>query len=245
MVYFPHMKQSLISLSVLVLAGILIFFALQKGGSNGVVCTEDALMCPDGSYVGRTGPSCAFLACPDQTSFEGVLEQTENGFRLIMETPDVTTGATYVMPLELKVSNALADIIGTRVVVFGTFSEGNTLVVDRLEAKEGEAGDATRGVLKMGETKLVNGVKVTFDSIVADSRCPLNAMCVQAGSVTARVTLLSDTDSETVDITAGEKPHGFDAFLVSIENVEPVPTAGVETPDDAYRLHVLVENTTI
>lgn len=31
---------------------------------NGVVaCTMDAMLCPDGSYVGRTGPKCQFV-CP-------------------------------------------------------------------------------------------------------------------------------------------------------------------------------------
>jgi hypothetical protein len=30
-------------------------------------CTMDARMCPDGSYVGRTGPNCQFV-CPTGTS---------------------------------------------------------------------------------------------------------------------------------------------------------------------------------
>ncbi len=29
-----------------------------------VACTQDAKMCPDGSYVSRTGPRCEFKACP-------------------------------------------------------------------------------------------------------------------------------------------------------------------------------------
>jgi len=29
-----------------------------------VICTQDARQCPDGSYVGRVGPSCEFAACP-------------------------------------------------------------------------------------------------------------------------------------------------------------------------------------
>ena len=29
-----------------------------------VVCTQDAKLCPDGSYVGRVGPNCEFAACP-------------------------------------------------------------------------------------------------------------------------------------------------------------------------------------
>lgn len=28
-----------------------------------VACTADAMQCPDGSYVGRSGPSCEFI-CP-------------------------------------------------------------------------------------------------------------------------------------------------------------------------------------
>lgn len=32
--------------------------------TTGVACTMDAKMCPDGSYVGRTGPKCEFSACP-------------------------------------------------------------------------------------------------------------------------------------------------------------------------------------
>ncbi|MBI2024641.1 MAG: tryptophan-rich sensory protein [Candidatus Harrisonbacteria bacterium] len=30
-----------------------------------VACTQDAKLCPDGSYVGRVGPSCEFAACPN------------------------------------------------------------------------------------------------------------------------------------------------------------------------------------
>jgi len=29
-----------------------------------VACTQEAKLCPDGSYVGRTGPKCEFTACP-------------------------------------------------------------------------------------------------------------------------------------------------------------------------------------
>jgi len=31
-----------------------------------VACTQDAKLCLDGSYVGRTGPNCEFAACPGQ-----------------------------------------------------------------------------------------------------------------------------------------------------------------------------------
>lgn len=34
----------------------------SDGGA--VACTMDAKQCPDGSYVGRVAPDCAFAACP-------------------------------------------------------------------------------------------------------------------------------------------------------------------------------------
>jgi len=33
-------------------------------GPDGQACPLDARICPDGSYVGRTGPNCSFIACP-------------------------------------------------------------------------------------------------------------------------------------------------------------------------------------
>lgn len=32
--------------------------------TEGVMCTMEAMQCPDGSYVGRTGPQCEFV-CPE------------------------------------------------------------------------------------------------------------------------------------------------------------------------------------
>jgi hypothetical protein len=36
------------------------------GDPGGVVCTKEAKLCPDGSYVGRQGPSCEFARCPGE-----------------------------------------------------------------------------------------------------------------------------------------------------------------------------------
>ncbi|MBP6924465.1 MAG: hypothetical protein KBC62_04335 [Candidatus Pacebacteria bacterium] len=35
------------------------------------MCTMDAKMCPDGSFVGRTAPGCAFAECPSETPPSG------------------------------------------------------------------------------------------------------------------------------------------------------------------------------
>jgi hypothetical protein len=48
---------------------------------NPVACTDDAKQCPDGSFVGREGPSCEFRACPV------VQDETANS--------DATVGASW------------------------------------------------------------------------------------------------------------------------------------------------------
>jgi hypothetical protein len=37
-----------------------------------VMCTMDAKVCPDGSYVGRVGPRCEFAACPSENEGEAL-----------------------------------------------------------------------------------------------------------------------------------------------------------------------------
>ncbi|MDH5532900.1 MAG: hypothetical protein OEX81_00535 [Candidatus Pacebacteria bacterium] len=36
---------------------------LPPQGGEGVACTMEARECPDGSFVGRTGPNCEFTPC--------------------------------------------------------------------------------------------------------------------------------------------------------------------------------------
>jgi hypothetical protein len=40
----------------------------DTSGGKFTACTLDAKLCPDGSYVGRTGPNCEFAACPSDTA---------------------------------------------------------------------------------------------------------------------------------------------------------------------------------
>ena len=37
-----------------------------KNPDKGVMCTMEARLCPDGSYVGRSGPNCEFDKCPGE-----------------------------------------------------------------------------------------------------------------------------------------------------------------------------------
>lgn len=61
-------------LMAVALIGLLFFLLYQiahapvlEEAVQPVACTMDAKICPDGSAVGRVGPSCEFAACPEPT----------------------------------------------------------------------------------------------------------------------------------------------------------------------------------
>ena len=41
-------------------------FLFSSDTNQQVACTEEARQCPDGSYVGRSGPHCEFTRCGDR-----------------------------------------------------------------------------------------------------------------------------------------------------------------------------------
>jgi hypothetical protein len=215
-------KIIVIVVSLILLGGGFYTYKLSKDAGSPpeqVLCTMEALQCPDGSFVGRGGPKCEFVKCPDQSSFVGTLRQTSEGFDLIMASPENSGGmeVSYVMPISIKVSNVLGQMVGKKVKVFGFFTEGNKLNVDRLE--ELKESDSSVGDVKVGQTVFINGVKITLNKIVQDSRCPANVVCVWAGNVTANVTLQSNTDKETLDISSDKGATAFDSYQVSLEKV--------------------------
>lgn len=76
------MKIVLIILGLLVLAGIgvaggyyygtmqhddAVPIVVETPAPKMVACTMDAMICPDGSAVGRSGPNCEFDPCPESS----------------------------------------------------------------------------------------------------------------------------------------------------------------------------------
>lgn len=64
-----HKSDILISIVIVVVVGIgfLVYRPYLSTPINPIACTMEAKQCPDGSYVGRTGPKCEFSACPNPT----------------------------------------------------------------------------------------------------------------------------------------------------------------------------------
>ena len=53
--------------------GVLLFFIYYYLNPKEEVtfCTQEAKLCPDGSYVGRSGTNCEFVKCPDANGNNG------------------------------------------------------------------------------------------------------------------------------------------------------------------------------
>ncbi len=59
------MKRTALVVSLFLLVGTASANELQKPPpDNGLVCPTDTQLCPDGSYISRTGPNCSWAPCP-------------------------------------------------------------------------------------------------------------------------------------------------------------------------------------
>jgi len=52
---------------LVIIGGAAFYFTQYKESMMPVACTAEAMQCPDGSYVGRSGPNCQFV-CPTATT---------------------------------------------------------------------------------------------------------------------------------------------------------------------------------
>lgn len=51
--------------AAILIVGAGVWYLVLPKNSPQIACTQEAKLCPDGSYVGRTGPHCEFSACPE------------------------------------------------------------------------------------------------------------------------------------------------------------------------------------
>ncbi len=62
-------KITIFIIAIIVLGAGALYIYSRIAPTNpigGAACTTEAKQCPDGSYVGRTGPACEFATCPEE-----------------------------------------------------------------------------------------------------------------------------------------------------------------------------------
>jgi uncharacterized protein (UPF0179 family) len=88
-----------------------------------IVCTMEAKICPDGSFVGRTGPNCDFSPCPKENQKYTWRKMQNDALGIAYEYPEKLSTA-YMHPVTWppKVS-VVKGVAEKGAVVFADFSE--------------------------------------------------------------------------------------------------------------------------
>lgn len=81
----------IIIFAALIVLGIFFVTKSPKKEEEQVVCTMEAKLCPDGSYVGRSGPACMFAQCPAATSTSGWKTFTDSAQGFTFQYPETLT----------------------------------------------------------------------------------------------------------------------------------------------------------
>ena len=88
------------------------------------------------------------------------------------------------------------------------------------------------------------GPGVTFMDVVEDSRCPIDAICIQAGRATVRLAVEHAGNRREIQLSTREGPaadtvHGLEIRLIALL---PPPRAAAPTPADSYRVTLQVDS---
>src|SRR5215217_5584912 len=97
-------------------------------------------------------------------------------------------------------------------------------------------------VLAAGQTvELTSDLSIGFVAVVGDSRCPINAGCIQAGDAIVRLALISNNTRGARDLHAAvTTPVRFEDLELRLVDLQPYPFAGRPTDPDDYRATVHV-----
>lgn len=78
----------IIIFAALIILGIF-FVTKSPKEEEQVVCTMDAKLCSDGTYVGRSGPMCTFAECPTTTTISGWKIFTDPAQEIVFQYPEI------------------------------------------------------------------------------------------------------------------------------------------------------------
>jgi hypothetical protein len=84
---------------ILLVIGAAVFLLSKPRNEEGVVCTMEAKLCPDGSYVGRSGSKCEFAACPTSPETSGWKTTTDSASGVTFKYPE-SIPTTYLHPVD-------------------------------------------------------------------------------------------------------------------------------------------------
>jgi hypothetical protein len=100
--------------------------------------------------------------------------------------------------------------------------------------------------IRIGQTATYNGgtLKVSFDNLLEDSRCPVEYVCVEAGEVRVRLGAdQADVPPVRFDLSSSSVPlavYDYAGFRIAYINLEPQPSVTHPPQRSDYLLSIVV-----
>ncbi|MFA5998302.1 MAG: hypothetical protein WC814_02865 [Candidatus Paceibacterota bacterium] len=94
-------------------------------------------------------------------------------------------------------------------------------------------GDPVTLEAQIGQEVSGLDVRVTPLTVLEDSRCPLDVVCIQAGTVRVRARLISGLGTAMQEFKLGQ-PITTEAESITLTQVIPQPKAGIKIQDSEY-----------
>jgi hypothetical protein len=97
--------------------------------------------------------------------------------------------------------------------------------------------------MKIGESFGINDLKLTFRSVEADSRCPIDAVCVWAGDGEIALKIEQGSQSAVASLHTMLEPKKteWNGYTISLVTLTPVRQANKPVEPKDYRAQILVE----
>lgn len=98
--------------------------------------------------------------------------------------------------------------------------------------------------LNLGDETVVDDLTVRFNAVIEDSRCPADAICIQAGQAVISVFVSANGQEALLELTNvpdGGEAVEFQGYRLSLEDLQPYPLASQPTNPEAYEASILVE----
>jgi len=90
--------------------------------------------------------------------------------------------------------------------------------------------------LAPGQSTQVGALRVKFEGVTGDSRCPVDVTCVWQGDAVVRLSLTHPRETGTKDLhTAGPTSTDFQGVVIELVQLDPMPRSTQNIPAESYR----------
>lgn len=239
-----------IILGVVVLLGLLFILNSQSKEAVPEKIGDDTVLTPEPSDVTtETAPTTTGKLKAD--TFKGKLEEVNIGCFADGECFVVVDGK-HVTTLVGRKSGAvggvvgvegfgdLENFIGAAVEVYAQDLSDGTFTLYGSDGFYIKLLDGGTVATSLGKEASLLGLKITPLEVLEDSRCPLDVVCIQAGTVRVKTTLETDLGTSSQIFKLGEKVITA-ATEVTLVKVDPAPEAGKGGDSSSYLFYFQIK----